>query len=141
MVLTLSYDSFNSGVDKYVTLDDGSQVWICDYHSPISSDQPENPEKTPILCKIECSSPTIKIGSRLKTFKGIITDPDGNTLDLDGVFSIDSNFSDKILLNTSVSNQAKIKIQDDYSELSGTSFNLSFTVGSATATLLIQIEE
>lgn len=141
MVLTLSYDSFNSGVDKYVTLEDGSQVWICDYHSPISSVRPETPEKTPILCKIECTSPTIKIGSRLKTFKAVITDLDGNPVDNTGIFSLVSDYIDKIIFDDSITNQIKIKIPDDYVDLAWKTFDLVFTVGMMSETLTITIEE
>lgn len=141
MILTLSYDAFNSNKDKLVTLNDGSQVWICDYHSPAPSDQSSNPEKNPILCKIECSSPTVKIGSRFKSFKGIVTDSTGNPLDKVGYFSIISDFSEKITLDTSTINQAKIKIADDHNDLSGKSFDLIFTADAASTTSAITISE
>ena len=39
----LSYNFFNKEKDKLVTLDNGTQVWICDYHSPTDTNVPENP--------------------------------------------------------------------------------------------------
>lgn len=131
----------NHDNDKLVTLDDGSQVWICDYRSPTTSDQPSNPEQNPILCKIEYSSPTVKIGSRFKTFKGVVTDMDGNPVSDTGVFSIVSTFNDRIITDDSVSNQLKVKVPSDCASLAWKTFDLIFTVGTASDKLTITIEE
>lgn len=120
---------------------DNQELMICDYHPPSSFTQPENPEKTPILCKIECTSPTIKIGSRLKTFKAVITDLDGNPVDNTGIFSLVSDYIDKIIFDDSITNQIKIKIPDDYVDLAWKTFDLVFTVGMMSETLTITIEE
>lgn len=138
--IIFTQDQTNNEKDKLVALDDGSQVWICDYRPPATPNQPSKPEESPLLCSIECTSPIVKIGSRLKTFKGIITDSYGNLLDKTGMFSIVSDFSDKIIMDTSVPNQAKIKILDDYFDLVGNTFHLMFSAESGSYTLTISIE-
>lgn len=127
---------------EFNNLTDNQKLMICDYRSPTPSpDQPSNPEKNPILCKIECSSPTVKIGSRFKTFKGAVTDLDGNPLDKIGCFSVVSDFSEKITLDTSIPNQAKIKIADGYSDLTEKTFDLVFAADAASTVLTITIKE
>lgn len=115
MVLTLSYDSFNSGVDKYVTLEDGSQVWICDYHSPISSVRPETPEKTPILYgKITCRGKyNIVAGGATKTFTYLPTDKEGNEVHYTNFFwniQIQDNFTSYISKEITPDNKCKIRV-------------------------------
>lgn len=121
---------------------DNQELMICDYHSPITPpDHTVNPEQNLILCRIECTSPVVKIGSRMKTFKATITDLIGNPVDNVGVFSIISGFTDKIIFDDSTANQIKIKIPDNCVDLAWKTFELVFTVGTATNTLTITIEE
>lgn len=121
---------------------DNQKLMLCDYRSPTPSpDQPSNPEQNPILCKIECISPTVKIGSRFKTFKGNVTDMDGNPVSDTGVFSIVSTFNDRIITDDSVSNQLKVKVPSDCASLAWKTFDLIFTVGTVSGKLTITIEE
>lgn len=135
-------DQRNDDKDKKVTLEDGSVVWICDYITPTTPTEPtipENPNQSPILLNIS-GKDSIKIGGSWTTYKGTITDSDGNAVDDIGTFSINSDFATDILNpNTSVSNQMKVKVTDTHVELIGKTFELIFTVGSETISRTINI--
>lgn len=49
MILTLSFNAFSKERDKHVILDNGSQVWICDYHSPISDSLTEKKNQDSLI--------------------------------------------------------------------------------------------
>lgn len=53
---------FNAQSDKRVTLEDGSEVWICDYHSPTDPPTPQEPNETTDLwyMKLDYKSSVLK---------------------------------------------------------------------------------
>ena len=73
---------YNPDKDKLVTLEDGTQAWICDY-IPISSPTPptSNPNETADLsAEITFKgAQELKIGGNTKTLTGYFIDKDGNT--------------------------------------------------------------
>ena len=73
---------YNPDKDKLVTLEDGTQAWICDY-IPISSPTPptSNPNETADLSAEITFKGTqeLKIGGNTKTLTGYFIDKDGNT--------------------------------------------------------------
>ena len=86
---------YNPDEDKLVTLEDGTQAWICDY-IPISSPTPptSNPNETADLSAEITFKGTqeLKIGGNTKTLIGYFIDKDGNTTSDIGkweVFAID----------------------------------------------------
>ena len=87
---------YNHENDKLITLEDGTQAWICDY-IPISSltpPQPSNPNETADLSAEITFKGTqeLKIGGNTKTLTGYFIDKDGNTTSDIGkweVFAID----------------------------------------------------
>ena len=87
---------YNPDEDKLVTLEDGTQAWICNY-IPISSPtppQPSNPNETADLSAEITFKGTqeLKIGGNTKTLTGYFIDKDGNTTSDIGkweVFAID----------------------------------------------------
>ena len=73
---------YNPDKDKLVTLEDGTQAWICNY-IPISSPTPptSNPNETADLSAEITFKGTqeLKIGGNTKTLTGYFIDKDGNT--------------------------------------------------------------
>ena len=73
---------YNPDKDKLVTLEDGTQAWICDY-IPISSPTPptSNPDETADLSAEITFKGTqeLKIGGNTKTLTGYFIDKNGNT--------------------------------------------------------------
>ena len=73
---------YNPDEDKLVTLEDGTQAWICDY-IPISTPTPptSNPNETADLSAEITFKGTqeLKIGGNTKTLTGYFIDKDGNT--------------------------------------------------------------
>ena len=97
MILTMSYDAFNAEEDKRVVMDNGKEVWVCNYTEvSISSPTPptSNPNETADLSAEITFKGTqeLKIGGNTKTLTGYFIDKDGNTTSDIGkweVFAID----------------------------------------------------
>lgn len=96
MTITLSYDAFNATNDKRITMENGKEVWICDYKE-IDSDSsedpttpPENPDETTDLsAKITFKgTQELKIDGSTKTLTGSFVDADGNTTTDIGVWEV-----------------------------------------------------
>lgn len=47
MVVTMSYDAFNKDKDKRVVMENGNEVWICDYVEIDNTDTPSDPTTPP----------------------------------------------------------------------------------------------
>lgn len=64
MILTMSFDAFNKNTDKRVTLEDGQEVWICNYSdSPIPlPPTPSKPNETTDLSASISGARKLKIG-------------------------------------------------------------------------------
>lgn len=85
MTITLSYDAFNKDTDKRVSMENGKEVWICDYNevdadttTPPSTSQ--NPNETTDLRVVIDGKETIRCGYE-RTYTALFTDVDGNTVD------------------------------------------------------------
>lgn len=96
MIVTMSFGAFNKDTDKRVSMENGKEVWICDYNevdadttlSP--SDTPENPDETTDLrASITFKgSQELKIGGTTKTLTGNFVDLDGNVTTDVGVWEV-----------------------------------------------------
>ena len=86
---------YNQENDKLITLEDGTQAWICDYiDSPTPPSEPTTPDETADLSAEITFKGTqeLKIGGNTKTLTGYFIDKDGNTTSDIGkweVFAID----------------------------------------------------
>lgn len=113
--IIFTQDQTNNEKDKLVALDDGSQVWICDYHPPAMPDQPSKPNQTPICYgKITCrGNLNIIAGGATKTFTFIPTDKDGNVIDYDNYiwdFIISTSFESCVIKEITSDNKCKIRV-------------------------------
>lgn len=73
---------YNQDNDKLITLEDGTQAWICDYiDSSSTPSEPTTPDETEDLsAKITFKgSQELKIGGNYKTLTSSFVDKDGNT--------------------------------------------------------------
>lgn len=91
MIITMSYDAFNKDKDKRVTMDNGKEVWICDYNdATIPSTPPQNPDETADLRAVITfkGDQELKIGGTTKTLTGYFVDSDGNTTTDIGIWEV-----------------------------------------------------
>ena len=91
MIVTMSYDAFNKDKDKRVTMDNGKEVWICDYNdTTIPSTPPQNPDETADLRAVISfkGDQELKIGGTTKTLTGSFVDLDGNTTTDVGIWEV-----------------------------------------------------
>ena len=87
MIVTMSFDSFNADKDKRVTMDDGKEVWICNYIDPTTiHTPPQNHDETADLRVILLDDDyTIKCGYQ-KSFVATIVDESGNEIEWNDTF-------------------------------------------------------
>lgn len=99
MVVTMSYDAFNKDKDKRVIMENGNEVWICDYieiddntntPSEDPTTPPENPdEMTDLRATITFKdSQELKIGGTTKTLTGSFVDSDDNVTTDIGIWEV-----------------------------------------------------
>lgn len=81
--ITVSETQLNQETDKLITLEDGTQVWVCDYieTSTPTPPQPSTPDETAVLnANISFKgNQELKIGGNAKSLMGSFIDKDGNT--------------------------------------------------------------
>ena len=117
---------YNHENDKLITLEDGTQAWICDY-IPISSLTPptSNPNETADLSATISSNGNLKVGF-YRTYTAKFTDKNGDAIDVDAsriTWNIDSSFA---VEKVEFGNKIKLKVSDDY--LVGKTFKLECIV-------------
>lgn len=83
--VTVTETPLNTESDKLITLDDGSQVWICDYVevTPLPPTPPEPDETTDLRCVI-LGNTNLKNGYH-RTYTVVFSDKDGNSVDWEDV--------------------------------------------------------
>ncbi len=121
MVVTMSFDAFNPNDDKKVTMENGQEVWICNYnnsHTPLPPTPSEPNETTDLRCVISGNT-NLKNGYR-RSYTVIFSDKDGNVIDWQNI-----NFKWNIVNNSGLITNAyenKIDILFDNEDLIGSSF-------------------
>lgn len=127
MIVTMSFDSFNPNDDKKVTMEDGQEVWICNYnnsHTPLPPTPSEPNETTDLRCVISGNT-NLKNGYR-RTYTVTFTDKDGNSVDWREVnyqWNVKSDFD---VRQTIVDNKITVSVNDE--NLIGGSFFVSVCV-------------
>jgi|GEM_PF-1558131 len=110
MLITLSFDALDKSKDKHITLEDGTQVWICDYHSPITPPSP--PVESTDLSANVSGGTTIRCG-RAKTWTAAFKDKYGNeVIDCDFHWNIVSDFT---IHQVDDGNKIQLKVIDENS--------------------------
>lgn len=119
MIVTMSYAAFNATNDKRVLMDNGQEVWICDYKevntdstdTPTTPTDPENPHKTTDLTISISGNQNLRIGTT-RTYTANITDLDGNFVQWDNTFSwnVVSDIDIKPKINN---NTIKLFVEDE----------------------------
>ena len=111
--ITVTETPLNTKVDKLVTLDDGTQVWICDYVevTPLPP-TPSKPDETTDLRCVISGNTNLKNGYR-RTYTVTFSDTYGNFIDWQEVnyrWNVKSNFDVKQTIND---NRITVSINDD----------------------------
>jgi len=121
--IIFTQSQFNEQNDKLVTLEDGSQVWICDYHSPTPSPEPSPPDETTDLSAVITGGNTLRCG-RAKTWTVKFMDNVGNEVsDCNFTWGVSSDFNVNQVINGK-----KIQLRIDDEQLIDCSFLLSVII-------------
>jgi len=128
MIVTMSFDAFNPNDDKKITLDNGQEVWICNYnnsHTPLPPTPSEPDETTDLRCVIS-GNIDLKNGYR-RSYTVTFIDKGGNSVHWQKVnyqWNVKSDFD----VQQSISdNQIMVSINDE--NLIGGSFFVQIIVG------------
>lgn len=136
MIVTMSFDAFNTNDDKKVAMEDGQEVWICNYnnsHTPLPPTPSEPNETTDLRCAISGNT-NLKNGYR-RTYTVTFTDKDENVFDWQNVnyqWNIQSDFEIK---QTVRDNKVTVSVNDE--SLIGGSFFVQIVIG---VTMLSEIK-
>ncbi len=128
MIVTMSFDAFNPNADKKVIMENGQEVWICNYnnsHTPLPPIPSEPDETTDLRCVISGNT-NLKNGYR-RTYTVTFTDKDGNSVDWQEVnyhWNVKSDFYIKQTISDN-----KITVSVNNENLIGDSFFVSVRVG------------
>ena len=125
--VTVTETPLNTEADKLISLDDGSQVWICDYVevTPLPPTPSEPNETTDLRCVISGNT-NLKNGYYRK-FTATFTDKDGNPVDWQEVnyqWTVKSDFDVKQTISDN-----KITVYVNNENLIGGSFFVQIIVG------------
>lgn len=125
--VTVTETPLNTESDKLITLDDGTQVWICDYVevTPLPPTPPEPDETTDLRCVISGNT-NLKNGYYRK-FTVTFTDKDGNAVDWKNVDYKWKVISDFDVKQTFIDNKITVSVNDE--NLIGGSFFVQIVIG------------
>lgn len=134
--ITVTETPLNTESDKLITLDDGSQVWICDYIDPSSPlpPTPSEPNETTDLRCVITGNTNLKNGYS-RTYTVTFTDEDGNDVDWQNVdykWKVVSDFNVK---QTIADNKITVSVNDE--NLIGGSFFVQIIIAD---TILSEIK-
>lgn len=136
--ITVSEAQLNQETDKLITLEDGTQVWVCDYAetpTPLPP-QPSTPDETAVLNANISGTSNLRIGVT-RTYTATLSDKDGNAVQWDDTkygWNVVSDFE----VNQNV-DKSKIKLFVDDDSFVGESFLLQI-IQLKTDTVLKEIE-
>lgn len=121
LVWTLSFTEFNVDTDKKIKLDNGSEVWICDYKEP--APLPPDPDETTDLSAV-ISGKSNLINGFSRTYSVEFKDSNGDIKqDVDFTWNVESDFD---VQQTISGNQIELSVDDK--SLIGSSFILQVLV-------------
>lgn len=116
MVVAMSYDTFNAINDKRVLMNNGKEVWICDYKevdsdSPTPPSTPENPDKTTVLNVSISGNKNLRCGYP-RTYTATVTDENSNVVEWNNTLSwnVDADFEVGQSVN---GNEIELLVEDE----------------------------
>lgn len=115
--ITVSEVQLNQEKDKLITLEDGKQVWICDYIDISNSTtptppQPPNTDETADLSAIISGNTNLRIDVT-RTYTAILSDSDANAVDWDDTKYGWNVVSDFDVTQTVTENKISLIVEDD----------------------------
>ena len=134
------YPSFNAEDYNLVVIDNGKEVWVCNYTevSPTTPpSEPTTPDETEDLSATISGNTNLKVGFS-RTYTVNFTDESGNEVDWNDVgfsWNVISDFDSGLIEQTISGNAIKLSVDDE--NLIGGSFILSVVMDTVT---LAQIE-
>lgn len=134
--ITVSETQLNKETDKLITLEDGTQVWVCDYieTSTPTPPQPPNPDETAVLNANISGNTNLKVGFS-RTYTVNFTDESGNEVNWNNVrfsWNVISDFDSGLIDKAISGNTIKLSVDDE--NLIGGSFILSVVVDTVALT-------
>lgn len=139
MIITMSFDAFNQDNDKRVLMDNGQEVWICDYKDTTTPLPPSN-ETTVLNAVISFKGKQeFKIGGSTKTLTGNFMDVNGNQTTDVGIWQVIT--IDELLpyvKYTIDNNILKIKILEN--NFVGSKIRIIFSNSTTTATTYLDFD-
>ena len=122
MILTMSYDAFNADEDKRVVMDNGKEVWVCNYtevSSPTTPpSEPTTPDETEDLSATISGTSNLRIGVT-RTYTATLSDKDGNAVQWDDTKYSWNVASDCDVKQTVAENKMSLTVEDeDFIDLS-----------------------
>lgn len=92
MNIIFTQTQYNQENDKLITLEDGTQAWLCDYidSTPTTPSESTTPNETEDLSAVISfkGAQELKIGGNYKTLTGSFVDKDGNTTSDIGIWDV-----------------------------------------------------
>lgn len=128
MIVTMSFDAFNPNADKKVIMENGQEVWICNYnnsHTPLPPTPPEPNETTDLRCMISGNT-NLKNGYK-RTYTVTFSDKDGNVIDWSNIDYQWNVIADFEVEQTIVDNKITISTYDE--NLIGNTFLIQIIIG------------
>lgn len=121
--ITVSETQLNQETDKLITLEDGTQVWVCGYveTSIPTQPQPSTPDETTILSATITGNTNLKNGFS-RTYTATISDADSNVIEWDDSLYGWNVVSDFAVEQNVTGNKIKLFVDDE--SLIGGSFLL-----------------
>lgn len=104
---------YNQDNDKLITLEDGTQAWLCDYiDSSSTPSEPTTPDETEDLCVTISGNTNLKVGFS-RTYTATLSDKDGNAIQWDDTKYGWNVVSDFDVSQTVSENKISLTVEDD----------------------------
>lgn len=113
MIVTMSFDAFNPNDDKKVAMDNGQEVWICNYnnsHTPLPPN-PSEPDETTDLSAVISGNSNLKNGYT-RIYTATLQDKAGNNIEWNNSLCSWKVVSIFPVEQTIIDNKIKLKVKD-----------------------------
>ena len=113
MILTMSFDAFNPNDDKKVAMENGLEVWICNYNNSHTSlpPTPSEPDETTDLSAVISGNSNLKNGYT-RIYTATLQDKAGNNIEWNNSLCSWKVVSIFPVEQTIIDNKIKLKVKD-----------------------------